>query len=106
MEHITNSIITKVEKLPEGTPISAKMLLGLGSRAGVDQALSRLSRRGQLIRMSRGMYVLPVNSRFGKRAPSPEKVIEAFAKQRGATVASSPAPPTNSLGFPPQPPSR
>jgi hypothetical protein len=46
MEFLANSIMQKIEKLPEGTPVSAKMLLGLGNRAGVDQALSRLYRRG------------------------------------------------------------
>jgi hypothetical protein len=106
MEPLANSIMTKAEKLPEGTPIHAKMLLGLGSRAGVDQALSRLHRRGQLIRMGRGMYVLPVKSRFGNRAPAPEKVVEAFAHQRGETVAPSAATAANSLGLTTQVPIR
>jgi hypothetical protein len=106
MEHIANSIMTKVEKLPEGSLIAAKMFLGLGARAAVDQALSRLHRRGKLIRMSRGMYVLPVNSRFGKRAPSTEKVVEAFASQRGETVAPSAATAANALGLTTQVPVR
>lgn len=106
MEPIANSIMTKAEELPEGTPISAKMLLGLGSRAAVDQALSRLNRRGQLMRMGRGMYVLPVNSRFGKRAPSTEKVIEAFASQRGEVVVPSAATAANALGLTTQVPVR
>jgi Family of unknown function (DUF6088) len=106
MEHLTNSIMRSVEKLPEGTPIFAKMLLGLGTRAGVDQALSRLHRRGQLIRMNRGMYVVPVHSRFGKRAPAPEKVVEAFASQRGETIAPSAATAANALGLTTQVPVR
>jgi hypothetical protein len=106
MEHLANAIMSRIEKLPEGTPVSAKMLLGLGTRAGVDQALSRLHRRGQLIRMGRGLYVLPVQSRFGKRAPAPEKVIEAFAAQRGETITSSPAAVANALGLTTQVPVR
>ena len=51
--------------LPEGTPVVAKELLHLGSRAAVDQALSRLVRRGTLMRAGRGIYVRPVESRFG-----------------------------------------
>jgi hypothetical protein len=106
MEHLANTIMSRIEKLPEGTPVSAKMLLGLGTRAGVDQALSRLHRRGQLIRMSRGLYVLPIQSRFGTRAPAPEKVIEAFAAQRGETITSSPATVANALGLTTQVPVR
>src|ERR1700722_14885976 len=99
MENLSKAIMTKVQNLPEGTPIYAKMLLGLGSRAAVDQALSRLARRGKLIRASRGMYVSPVNSRFGSRAPSPEKVVEALASQRGEMVVPSVAASANALGL-------
>jgi hypothetical protein len=106
MEYLANTIMGRIEKLPEGTPVSAKMLLGLGTRVGVDQALSRLHRRGRLIRMSRGLYVLPIQSRFGTRAPATEKVIEAFAAQRGETITSSPATVANSLGLTTQVPVR
>lgn len=106
MEYLANTIMQRIEKLPEGTPVSAKMLLGLGTRAAVDQALSRLHRRGQLIRMNRGLYVLPVQNRFGKRAPAPEKVLEAFAAQRGETITSSPAAAANALGLTTQVPVR
>jgi len=106
MEFLTKSIMQKIERLPEGTPVSAKMLLGLGNRAGIDQALSRLHRRGQLLRMGRGLYVLPVESRFGRRPPNPENVVEAFASQRGETITSSPATVANALGLTTQVPVR
>jgi hypothetical protein len=106
MEHLAKTIMQRIQKLPEGTPVSAKMLLGFGSRAAVDQALSRLHRRGELIRVGRGLYVLPVQSRFGKHAPAPEKVVEAFAAQRGETIASSPAAVANALGLTTQVPVR
>jgi hypothetical protein len=106
MKFLTNAIMQRIEKLPEGTPVSAKMLLALGTRAGVDQALSRLHRRGQLLRIGRGLYVMPVESRFGKRAPNPEKVVEAFSAQRGETIAPSPAAVANALGLTTQVPVR
>src|ERR1700691_4714226 len=106
MEFLTNAIMQRIEKLPEGTPVSAKMLLALGTRAGVDQALSRLHRRGQLLRIGRGLYALPVQSRFGQRAPNPENVVEAFAAQRGETIRSSPAVVANALGLTTQVPVR
>jgi Family of unknown function (DUF6088) len=106
MEPLAKSIMRKVETLAEGTPISAKMLLALGTRAGVDQALSRLHRRGQILRIGRGLYVLPVASRFGKHAPTPEKVVKAFAAQRGETITSSPAAAANAMGLTTQVPVR
>lgn len=106
MEKIANKIMQKVESLAEGTLISPKTLLSFGSRAGVDQALSRLTRRGELLRISRGVYVLPVNGRFGKRAPSPEKVIEALSAQRGEVITPSTATAANVLGLTTQVPVR
>jgi hypothetical protein len=106
MEYLANTILKQTEALPEGTPVAAKMLLGLGSRAGVDQALSRLHRRGILLRIGRGLYVRPIQGRFGKRTPTPESVIEALSLQRGETVLPSPASVANSLGLTTQVPVR
>src|ERR1700675_1490252 len=69
MEVLATRIIEHGNGLPEGTPVVAKELLHLGSRAAVDQALSRLVRRGTLMRAGRGIYVRPVESRFGARPP-------------------------------------
>lgn len=74
------------ERSPEGTPICPRALLHLGSRAAVDQALSRLSRAQRLIRVCRGVYVRPVETRFGVRAPSVERVIAALSVLWGETI--------------------
>jgi hypothetical protein len=92
--------------LPEGTPLTAKSLLHLASRAATDQALSRLTRQGKLMRSGRGMYVHPIESRFGTRTPSPEKVVSETAKLRGETVASHGAAAANRLGLTTQVPMR
>ena len=46
MQRLSEQIIQQAAALPEGTPLAAKGLLHLGSRAAVDQALSRLTERG------------------------------------------------------------
>lgn len=94
------------KSLPEGASISAKALLHLGSRAAVDQALSRMVRQGRLIRAARGVYVRPVEGRFGVRPPAPAKVVEAFAALKGETIASSGAAAANALGLTTQVPVR
>lgn len=106
MQRLTEQILTHAAGLPEGTPLAAKSLLHLGSRAGVDQALSRLAERGQLIRAGRGVYLRPVVSRFGMRAPSVERAVEALASQRGEIIVPNGAAAANALGLTTQVPVR
>ncbi|KQU95970.1 hypothetical protein ASD00_19595 [Ensifer sp. Root31] len=106
MQRLSEQILAYAEGMPEGTPVSAKSLLHLGNRAAVDQALSRLAERGQLIRVGRGVYLRPVTSRFGTRSPSVEQAVEALASQRGEVIVSSGAAAANSLGLTTQVPVR
>ncbi|PTX35482.1 putative AbiEi antitoxin of type IV toxin-antitoxin system, partial [Allosediminivita pacifica] len=106
MQHLAEQILTHAEGLPEGAPLAAKGLLHLGSRAGVDQALSRLAERGQLIRAGRGVYLRPIKSRFGTRAPSVEQAVEALAAQRGEVIVPTGAAEANALGLTTQVPVR
>lgn len=99
MQVLAEQIMERATALPEGTPIAAKSLLHLGSRAAVDQALSRLVRRGRLLRAGRGLYVRPIEGRFGVRTPAVEKVVRAVGEQRGEVVASSGAAAANALGL-------
>lgn len=105
MHRTSEQIIEHAKLLPEGTLIAAKGLLHRGNRAA-DQVLSRLVERGQLIRPGRGVYLLPVISRFGTRAPSVEQAVEALAAQRGEVILSSGAAAANSLGLTTQVPAR
>lgn len=92
--------------LAEGTLISAKELLHLGKRAAVDQALSRLVRRGDLFRVQRGLYVRPVETRFGRRAPATSRVIGELLRLRGEIIVLHPAAVANALGLTTQVPLR
>jgi hypothetical protein len=106
MRWLTEQILVYAKGLPEGTPVAAKSLLHLGNRPAVDQALLRLARRSQLIRAGRGIYLLPVISRFGKRAPSVERAVEALSSQRGEIIVPSGAAAANTLGLTTQVPVR
>lgn len=96
---LSEQILVYASQRPEGSPLSAKELLHLGSRVAVDQSLSRLARRGELLRAGRGLYVRPIESRFGTHAPPAEKVIEQVARIRGETVVSHGAAAANALGL-------
>ena len=106
MQHLCELVRKYAGRLPEGTPVAAKSLLHLGKRAAIDQALSRMTERGQLLRVGRGVYVAPVESRFGTRAPSVELAVQAFSAQRGEVIVSSGAAAANALGLTTQVPIR
>ena len=99
MQPVAERILTHARSLPEGALISAKEFLHLGSRAAVDQALKRLHERNELMRLGQGIYVLPVKTRFGTRAPAAEKVIERFAATRAETIVPHGAAAANMLGL-------
>ena len=106
MNTTAESIKAFAASLPEGATISAKELLHLGERAAVDQALSRLVRRGELMRIKRGLFALPVKTRFGERSPSVEAVVEHIMQTTGETVSASGASAANMLGVSTQNPTR
>lgn len=106
MKRLTQRILEHAESLPAGVPLAAKALLHLGNRAALDQALSRLARRGQLVRVGRGVYLRPTQTRFGVRSPSVEETVEALASLKGETIVASGAAAANALGLTTQVPVR
>ncbi len=106
MSQLAQSILSQAQSLPEGGLISPKEFLHLGSRAAIDQTLSRLAREGKLLRVGRGAYSLPVQGRFGVRPPSTESVVEAIEFASGETVVASGAAEANVLGLTTQVPAR
>jgi Family of unknown function (DUF6088) len=106
MSTLPRTILSHAQSLPEGGLVSPKAFLHLGSRAAVDQAFSRLSKEGKLLRVGRGLYAAPVSSRFGTRAPAPEKVVQSLAVQGGDLVTPHGANAANALGLTQQMPIR
>ena len=81
-------------------------LLHLGSRAAVDQALSRLVRKGKLMRVCQGVYVRPIQTRFGLRPPSIDKVLASLSALWGETIVPCGGMAANALGLTTQVPVR
>ena len=71
MPSLSKQIVEHASSLPEGTPTS------------VDQVASRVPR---LMRICQGIYMQPVETRFGPCAPSVDKGIEALAAMWGETI--------------------
>ncbi len=86
MSSLPKRIVKLAAELPEGALLSPGALLHLGTRAAIDQALSRLARKGDLLRVCQGLYVRPIQTRFGPRPPAVEKVIASLSDLWGETI--------------------
>ena len=63
------------------------------------QALSRLARSGRLMRIRQGVYMRPIESRFGRCAPSTEKSLLALSELWRETIVSNGGGAANWLGL-------
>ena len=99
MPSATEQIMTYAAALPEGSLLHPKALLHMGTRAAIDQALSRLAKKKRLLRICHGVYVNPVETKFGRRPPTVEKVIESLSALWGETIVPSGGAAANALGL-------
>lgn len=106
MSALAQSILSAARTLPEGGLLSPKEFLHLGSRAAIDQTLTRLLREGALLRVGRGLYALPIQSRFGARPPATQAVVQAMESANGEVIVDSGATEANALGLTTQVPIR
>lgn len=106
MPSLPRQLIQQAVDSPEGTLLCPNNLLHLGTRAAVDQALSRLARKGELMRVCQGVYVRPTQTRFGSCPPAIEKVIESLSSMWGETIVPCGGALANTLGLTTQVPVR
>ena len=99
MSGLSHRIMAYAEDLPEATPLCPAALLHLGNRAAVGQALSRLARSGALIRIYRGVYMRPVNTRFGQCSPCVHKALKALSALWGEIIVPCGGSAANRLGL-------
>src|SRR5216683_2266729 len=96
----TNAILRKIRAKRRGWVFTPKQFAHLGTRAAVDQALSRLSRSGEIRRLARGIYEFPkIHPRIGVLSPSPEAIAQAMAERTGSRIMVSGAKAANMLGL-------
>lgn len=103
---VSEAVKKSIRSKRPGTVVSASALASLGSREAVDQALARLTRAGELIRVARGRYVRPQKGRFGSFPPPAATVVKSLAKSRKSAIVESGAVSANHLGITTQQPVR
>ena len=106
MRSLPSQIMSRAGDSPEGTLLCPSALLHMGGRAAVDQALSRLVRKGELMRIYQGVYVRPVQTRFGTRPPALDKVLASLSALWGETIVPSGGMAANAFGLTTQVPIR
>ena len=86
MRGLSRRIMEHAAALPEATPLCPAALLHLGNRAAVNQALSRLARSDHLLRICQGVYMRPIETRFGMCSPRVSMAISALSRMWGETI--------------------
>ncbi len=99
MKSLPERIMGYADAKPEATPIRAADLLHLGNRAAVSRALSRLVGSERLMRICRGVYMRPIQTRFGRRAPSLGKALASLSALWGETIVPNGGDSANWLGL-------
>ena len=105
---LAKKIVRRMSRAPANMPFTASDFLDLGSRAAVDQDLSRSARRGTLHRIGRGLYTIPGISRLtgSIMTADPDKVARTLARKLGMRILPSGAYAANLLGLSTQVPAK
>lgn len=90
-----------------GVIFTASDFAHLGSRAAIDQTLSRLTRAGVIRRLGRGIYDHPkVSPLIGPLTPSAEAIAKVIARREGINLKVTGARAANAFGLSTQVPAR
>lgn len=108
MRDLKDRIVARVRAKGRGEVYVSKDFLDLGSRAAVDQALSRLVKEGAIRRIGRGLFDYPrTNGKLGiQLTPDAYRIAQAVARKRGSRLQRSGAFAANALGLSAQVPGR
>ena len=101
MTGIANRIMKRTLEHKTGWVFTPKDFVDLGSRAAVDQALSRLAKAGRLRRVDRGLYDVPRYSDILKRIAPVDlyAAVAAIVRRDDARIMRSGSGYANGLGL-------
>ena len=100
-------IAGKVRRARNGAVFTPAQFASMGKRDAVDKALQRLVKRGELRRLSRGLYDKPlVDPVLGKLWPTVEAIVEALRGKDRLRLQPTGAYAANLLGLSEQVPAR
>ncbi len=107
MSTITSQITRRIHAKRRGWVFTPKDFLDMGSRAAVDQVLSRLVKQDKIRRLDRGLYDYPKqHATLGTLSPDADSIAQALATQYGDMAFPSGAMAANLLGLSTQVPAK
>jgi Family of unknown function (DUF6088) len=107
VQAIDAKIKSRIYGSGRGTVFTPNDLLDLGGRDAVDKALSRLTTKGKIRRLARGLYEYPrEHPELGTLSPDIEKVARALAGKHRMRLQPAGAYATNLLGLSEQVPAK
>ena len=84
MQTIEDKILVRIKKCGRGKLYSASDFAVCGSGAAIAKSLERLTRKGHLVRIARGLYCYPkIDRKFGLgiQYPTVNEIAEKIARQ-------------------------
>jgi DNA-binding transcriptional ArsR family regulator len=107
MNSIADKIARRIRAKQRGWVFTAKDFVDLGTRATVDQTLSRLTRQGLIRRLDRGYYDFPKqHATLGTLSPDIDSLAQAVTAKSGDKAFPSGAMAANILGLSTQVPAK
>ena len=102
MQTIEDKILVRIKKCGRGKLYSASDFVACGSGAAIAKSLERLTRKGHLVRIARGLYCYPkIDRKFGLgiQYPTVNEIAEKIARQGEARVVPTGMHALNMLGL-------
>lgn len=100
MDSIDDKIVTKVKKAKRGSLFFTEDFLSFGTAKAVAKVLERLTAKGELSRVARGIYArLDSDPFIGELKPSTETIAEAIRKRDKARIIPTGVLALNALGL-------
>lgn len=87
MQSIELQMVARIRRRRRGAVFTPGDFVDLGSRSAVDLALHRLTARGTLTRLARGLYSYPeTHPRLGELMPSVDEIAKALGERGGVRL--------------------
>lgn len=100
MQGIEHKVITAIRTRGRGSVFTPREFYGLGNPHAITMALIRLTRKGTLRRVARGLYDLPrLHPKLGLLAPTPDAIARALAGRDSSRVQPAGGYSANLLGL-------